>query len=590
MLRRRPTRLRALLALAPALLVSFAGSAVVAGPAHAGDAPTRHQNDLIFDKRENFAEVPAGGAVTKLTANCGADYYVLSGSIRVDVVNGADLSAIDVRRSAAGSNAGDLGPTRWDYEIINNAPAGQRAAQIKLMISCVKKVTAGGDSDQHAIQFERENFFTFPLSANRLTNHVQPLACSQDESPFSSIPTGVGTTIDASNQARRLIGMNPRVGLVAGIYYPANVWDYTIGSDATTPGVALTPSLWCMKRLTGSSSERTNVHQHYINTSLQATRFTVPRAASNAPFSQSVYCPSGQYGVTPTYSIQYSSVKNGLRLIGIGYQGDQMVFKFVNPNGDASPVEGGVLCIGNKTSFDTNPTPGAGPGGQKLLTAVRSKTVHLAARGTASTTMVCASKTDYVAAGGFSGSGAVTLTRSGGGSDPSKWPFTLRNTSGKPVNVALHVKCLAPWAEGHTLLIEGESTATPNGVDHCSDPKAIAIRPSIVGKDELVECLSRASTIRINHYHTLITAKRSAVVKSGGTTTLKCPAKFAALVPSVNLADGQRLTQSKPGDGTWTFSTAGAKGATTVSLTCLRKTTTPEDLQPISNGIVPATT
>lgn len=570
-------RLRLLAAVTPVLLAACASTA------HAGVAPTRHQNDLVFDKREQIAEVPAGGVVTALSANCGTDYYVLSGSIRVDVVNGGQLSDVDVQGSSAGGPQNGGGPTGWFFTVVNNAPAGNRAAQIKLMISCIKKTATGGDGDPHAILFDPPQAFGFAFAANRTADFTPRLSCSRDETPFASIPTGAGTTLDPSNQWKRLSGMQPTVGLYNGVYFPGTAWDTTIaGQTIATPGGTLTPSLWCMRSLTGGSSERTNVHAHYIDRNLQTTSFGVPQGNSAAPFSQAVFCPSGYYGVAPTYKIPSGAVQKGLRLVGIGYQGDQMVFKFVNPNGDASRVDVGVLCVARKTSFDTSPTPGAGPGGQQLLTSERTVTLRVAPNALASRTAVCGEKSDDVVAGGISGAGAARLVRSGGGADPAKWPFTVRNTSGKPISVALNVKCLAPWAEGHTLVIEGRNDANADGEDACRREDDIVIRRTSGGA---VSCLERVSTVRINHYHRLVTTTVRGTVRANRTRTLSCPAGYAALAPKVAVRRGQRVA-STPKGRRWTVGIAGGTKAADVALTCLRSTTTPEDLVPVTQSVI----
>jgi len=566
----------------PAFALALLACMALPAAASAGN----HQHDLNFDKQEIFKEVPTGGGITSFYAGCGTDYYVLSGSVRVDSVPGGVLSDLDVRTSAPAGNGSPTAPSQWYFEVVNNVRSGQ-AAQIKLMISCIKTVTTGGSGSQHTLSFAPrvDGGISVParIGIDFNTNPACGAAAAAD--PFAFVPTGAGTVVDPGSAARRLIGIEPDVKQVGNKWFPTSTMNFHAGAGANDPQVNLYTTLWCLNHKTSFAQDGSSNHQHYLDVSQQIVTTTISRSSGNSPFRQAVYCPSGTYAIAPTYYIPYAGVQSGIRLVGIGYQGDQDVFSFLNPGGNVSQVDVGVLCMGKKTGDSTGlPSPGAGPGRQKLLTSERAKTISIPAGKTAKTTLGCVTKTDFVTAGTLSGSGAgaVQVVRSGGGADVAKWPFTLRNRGGKSASVTLNVKCLAPWAEGHTLVVAGEPSSAPDGVDSCS-AGAVAIRPTTVGSDHTVMCLSRKTTKRINHYHDLVFASRSGSVAAGKTTTLSCPAGYAALVPKATLGKGAKLAGSTPKGRSWAFAVTG--GGAKVSVTCLRTGTTPEMVVPVKASI-----
>jgi len=269
---------------------------------------------------------------------------------------------------------------------------------------------------------------------------------------------------------------------------------------------------------------------------------------------------------------------NGLRLVGVGYQGDQDVFRFVNPNGNTSTVGVGVICLYTKTSFTTSASPTPGPGPQHLIMSERSARVTVGAQETVSRTLGCKGKTDFVTAGGIGGrlAGNVDVIRSGGGPKATKWPFVLRNPGNGDARVTLFVKCLSPWAEGHALTIDGLPSNAPDGVAKCKAGQ-IAIRPATEGSltnDPLFNCLDPVTTQRINHHHRLFAKTVHGVAGGDRPRTLTCAKGYEAIAPSATPDRGARLIRSVPSGRRWTFAFDGDGGK--VAVTCLKGATTPE--------------
>jgi hypothetical protein len=551
-------------------------------------AQAAHQHDLQFDKQEIFSEVPSGGAVTIARASCNSGYRVLQGSIRVDTVPGGRLADVRVRTSAPENDS------TWFYELVNTTRAGQQAAQIKLMISCVKPTTSGGSGGQHSIAFNDRFDSALPVAAGREFGSGTSLECSglaPFESP-GSIPAGAGWVFDPDSGYRQLIGLQPTVAQAsggAGGYFLGDNWDFTLGGNTSQVAYTLYANVQCLKHLTGVAFGENSNHQHYLDATVQIVNRQIGQTqGASGYYSQGISCPSSYYAVAPTWNITGASNSRGLRLVGIGYQGDQDVFRFVNPNGDAGFVSFGVICVGTKTSFSNSASPGAGPGPQKLLMSEKSRAATVAPGKTLTTTLGCAGKTDIVTAGGIGGADAADLrvVRSGGGAKQTKWPFVLRNAGGGAAHVKLYVKCLSPWAEGHTLVVDGVPSAAPDGMADCQ-PGQISIRPSTEGslsESPVYRCLERTTTQRINHYHRLNTKTINSVVGGGASKTLSCAATYDAIAPQVDAAKGARLVRSVPDGRHWTFGFAGS-GKSTVTVTCLKTGTTPEVARPVTQPL-----
>lgn len=568
------------------LIPALTAVAVALAPAA---ARASHQHDLQLDKQEIFQTVPAGGIVTTARASCSSGYRVLSGSIRVDTVPGGSLTSIRVRTSAPDSTS----DSRWFYELVNTAPAGNQDAQIKLMISCIKPTTTGGSGNQHTLTWNRvDNALSVP--AGLATDSSQSIDCDTTTAtdPFSYIPSGAGWVFDPDTGYRQLAGLLPSVAQVTtnGKWFPTGSQHFFLAGDASQAAYTLYATAYCLKHLTDSAFGESSNHQHYLNVSQQTVAAKFGRTTSSNYYSQSVSCPSGTYAVAPTWYIEPAALATGLRIVGIGYQGDQDVFRVVNPGGSSSFVSFGAICLGTKTSFTNQPTVGAGPGAQKLLFAERSVKATIAPGATLDKTLGCAEKTDFVTAAGLSGSGASRLevVRSGGGPKPTKWPFVLRNRSGRTAAISLHAKCLSPWAQGHTLVIDALPSQAPDGVSSCPAP-AIAIRPSTEGdlvRGARYSCLNRFTTTLVNHHHRLRAQEVAADIRRNGTLT--CAKGSDAIVPRVAAAKGAHLVSSVPSGRRWAFRFEGGAGASHVRVTCLAHGTTPEVAQPVTAPVVEA--
>lgn len=570
------------------LLPALALLAVALAPAAAQAA---HQHDLQLDKQEIFQEVASGGGVITARASCNSGYRVIQGSIRVDTVPGGPLTNVRVRTSAPDS-ASDR---TWFYELVNVTRSGNQAAQIKLMISCIRPSTSGGSGSQHSISFAERFDDALTIAANREFGSGASLDCSGTgsyESP-GYIPAGAGWVFDPVAGYRQLIGVQPTVAQASGGsggYYLSDTQNFNLGGNTSLATYTLYANVRCLKHLTGSAFENNVGHQHYLDATVQIVNKQVSRTSGDSSYwYQSVSCPSSYYAIAPTWSISGASNSNGLRLVGIGYQGDQDVFRFVNPNGDAGFVSVGVICLGQKTSYTGSASPGAGPGPQKLLMSEETYPATIFAGDTLTANRGCAGKTDIVTAGGIGGPDAsdVRVVRSGGGSKATRWRFVLRNTGSGAAHIKLYVKCLSPWAGGHTLVIDGLPSQAPDGVQKC-EPGQIPIRPSTEGSltaDARYLCLERNTTQRINHNHRLNTKTISSAVGGGATKTLTCAAHYDAIAPRVDAADGARLVRSVPHGRSWTFGFAGS-GKSTVTVTCLKTGTTPEVAQPITQQVV----
>ncbi|MCW2989672.1 MAG: Conserved repeat protein [Solirubrobacterales bacterium] len=556
-------------------------------------AQASHQHDLQLDKQEIFAEVPSGGAVTTKRASCSSGYRVIQGSIRVDTVPGGPLTNVRVRASTP--DDGDTGT--WYYDLVNVTRSGNQAAQIKLMISCIRPTTSGGSGSQHSLSFGEQFRFTQPTAAGREFESSATLDCNgfgPAENP-GFIPAGAGWVFDPTASYRQLIGVEPVVAQASGGspgYFLGQSQNFFLGGNTTQTAYTLSASVRCLRHLTTAAVGEGSSHQHFLNDSVQIVRPQVPRTSGDSGYwSQSVSCPSGYYAIAPTWSIPGSANSNGLRLVGIGYQGDQDVFRFVNPGNDRSFVAVGVICLGTKTSFTNQRSAGAGPGPQQLLMSDRVVRATIGAGKTLRQTVGCAGKTDIVTAGGLGGAGAmnVRVVRSGGGPKATRWPFVLRNTASRATNVNLYVKCLSPWAEGHTLILDGLPSAAPDGVKACQ-PGEIPIRLSTEGSltaNARFTCLEHLTTQRINHVHRLHVRTLNGTVRGGFVKTFSCPAHYQAIAGRVTGAKHARLAVSLPGGPSWTFGFAG-RAPSKVQVTCLKDSTTSEVPEPVTNQVVPA--
>lgn len=555
-------------------------------------AHAAHQHDLQLDKQEIFQEVASGGGVITARASCHTGYKVLQGSIRVDTVPGGSLTNVRVRTSAPDS-ASDR---TWFYELVNDTRAGNQAAQIKLMISCIKPSTSGGNGSQHSVGFADRFDDALPVAAARQFESGANLPCSGNGA-FASpgyIPAGAGWVFDPTVGYRQLIGVEPTVAQASGGnggYYLGDSWNFYVGGNASQVAYTLYANVRCLKHLTGSAFGENKNHEHYLDATVQIVSRQIQRTSgSSGYFYQGVSCPSSYYAIAPTWSIGGSSNANGLRLVGVGYQGDQDVFRFVNPNGDSGFVSFGVICLGVKTSFTGSASPGAGPGPQKLLMSEREVSVTVPAKGTLTQTVGCAGKTDIVTAGTVGQTEQdIRVVRSGGGSKATKWPFVLRNRSAAASQLKLYVKCLSPWAEGHTLVVDGLPSQAPDGVKAC-EPGQIEIRRSTEGSltaNARYLCLERNTTQRINHTHRLHTKTVTGTVPGDFVKTLSCPRRYQAIAGDVTGAKHARLVSEIPFGRAWTFAFRG-RSASKVSITCLKTGTTSEVAQPVTQEVVEA--
>lgn len=544
-------------------------------------ARAAHQHDLQLDKQEIFAEVPSGGAVTSLRASCSSGYRVIQGSVRVDTVPGGSLTSIRIRTSAP-----DTDPSKWFYELVNVAPRGSQAAQVKLMISCIKPTTSGGSGSQHSVQFAPRYDTAVTVPAGRTAPTTLDLPC-QGPNPFESpgyIPAGTGWVFDPHAGFSQLTGAAPTVAQLATSYALGDSQNLDLGGSAQQAAYTLYGNVVCLKRLTTAATGEGKSHQHYLDASVQLVTRQVPRTqGSTGYFTQSVSCPSSYYAIAPTFSIPATASANGLRIVGIGYQGDQDPFRLVNPNGDGGFVTLGVICLGVKTSFTNSASPGAGPGPQHLIMRNWTVALQIGRGDVARGTVGCAGKTDIVTAGGLDGrdASAVDVISMGGGGRANRWRYALRNTLSRTARVTLALKCLSPWAEGHTLVVDGLPSAAPDGVTAC-EPGQIAVHPSTegapTGAGARYLCLERNTTNRINHTHQLHT--RTVTRRVDGRTTIACPRSYQAVVPRISLGRRARLVTSAPDGRAWTLRFGGA-GRSTVRITCLKDSTTPEVAKPV---------
>ncbi|MFL5843101.1 MAG: hypothetical protein ACJ762_00310 [Solirubrobacteraceae bacterium] len=548
-------------------------------------AQATHQHDLQFDKQEIFAEVPSGGAVTTLRASCSSGYRVIQGSVRVDTAPGGLLTNVRIRTSTP-----DNDPAKWFYELINTTRSGNQAAQVKLMISCVKPTTSGGSGNQHTITFADRFDDALPVAAARQFGSGLNLPCEGNAAAASGgyIPAGAGWVFDPDAGYRQLISVAPTVAQASGGsgYVLGDSQDFGLGGNTAQVAYTLYANVACLNHLTTAATGEGRSHQHYLDASVQFVNKQLQFSGSY--YEQGVSCPSGYYAIAPTWSISEASNANGLRLVGIGYQGDQDRFRFVNPNRDTGFVSFGVICVGTKTSSTNTATPGAGPGPQSLLMSERSLNTSIGAGQTLSRSVGCAGKTDIVTAGGLGGpdAGDLRVVTSGGGTRATRWPFVLRNTSSKRARVRLYVKCLSPWAEGHTLVLDGLPAQAPDGVKSCAAGQ-IPIRPSTEGSltaDARYTCLERLTTQRINHVHRLHVKTLAKTVPADFVKTFSCPRHYQAVAGGVTGARHGTLVTSIPFGRQWTFGIRGR--STRVSVTCLKESTTSEVPEPLVQQVV----
>jgi hypothetical protein len=548
-------------------------------------AQAAHQHNVDFDKQEIFQSVPAGGTVIPLTADCLSDYRIVQGSIRVDTVPGGRLTDVLVRTSAPEDD------DSWFYEIVNRARSGSQPAQIKLMIACVRAKTTSGSGSQHSVDFADRYDTSLTVAAARALGSQLTMNCwgtGTNQSP-GSIPAGFGWVFDPVAGYQQLIGVQPTVAQLSSNppkYVLSDTQNFYLGGNSAQAGYTLYGTTRCIRHLTGTAFGESRSHQHYLDASVQIVSKRIAKTTSS--FDQSISCPSSYWAIAPTWSIPEASNANGLKLVGIGYQGDQDVFRWVNPNEDMGYVSFGVICVGQKTSYTSSPSASAGPGPQRLLMTQRSRVARIGAGKTLTTTARCAGKTDIVTAGGIGGDVSdLDVVTSGGGAKMTRWPFVLRNPTGRAIQVRLYAKCLSPWAEGHTLVVDGVPGEAPDGMTSCR-PGQIPIRPSTEGSltaNVRYRCLERLTTQRINHVHRLHVKTVSGSVRGGFVKTFTCPRHHQAITGRVVGAKHAELASSFGFQRTWTFGFAGA-ARSQVAVTCLKESTTPEVPEPLVQPVV----
>jgi hypothetical protein len=404
--------------------------------------------------------------------------------------------------------------------------------------------------------------------------------------PSGYIPAGAGWVFDPVAGYQQLIGMQPTVAQAGTKYVLGDSQNFYLGGNSSQVGYTLYGTTRCVKHLTGFASGEGSNHQHYLDASVQIVRKQLSRTSSY--YDQGVSCPSSYWAIAPTWTIPETSNANGIKLVGVGYQGDQDVFRWVNPNSDAGFVSFGVICISQKTSYTSSPSAGAGPGPQKLLMSQRSKVARIGAGDMLTTSMRCAGKTDIVTAGGIGGDFAddLDVVRSGGGAKLTRWPFVLRNTSNRALQVRLYAKCLSPWAEGHTLVVDGVPSEAPDGTAKC-DAGQIPIRPSTEGSltgATFYRCLEPLTTQRIDHVHRLHAKTIAGSVRGGFVKTFTCPKHYQAVTGGVVGDKHAKLANTFGFQRTWTFAFAGAQRSQ-VRVTCLKESTTSEVPEPITQEV-----
>jgi hypothetical protein len=601
-------------------LVAAAVSALAIAPSSAL-AQSGHQHDFNIDKSEQFMEL-AGMQSKTATMSCPTGQIAVNGSVKVDAVDSPGHPQFVDTLTSRG-----FGARSWRFVVVNNNQSGR--AQVKLFIVCIV-----GTAGTHGVALsEPGNDPATTVAETDATWDDQGSIGSgffNDRTPrCPGTSPGIGVYPDPTLfPVRPSFAFRPSAGEMytsdALLFSASGVtntfglqsrdWTFqfdTYGNDIATNAMT---SIRCL----GTHVAAVDGHRHAYDVSYQRVPHNVTVQPGTRAYDITVGCPkrNGSFGI-----IGVHSEFGGGRVTGSEPRGDVWAFRLANRGANPSVFQLGVICVEKRVWYSNGAVPPPAPIPQSVDTTVTTKRVGVSAGDTGTFTVGCKDKVRFALSGSMSidrvSAGdigvfediALTESRAVG---LNKWRFTVENDSVGGANVSFRLVCLAPWTEGHAMVLSGVETSNVQaGEDTCAGNGQFPVQAGYSGAEASMmapgrgagstakptwgfafrggaaktslACLYDQTTIRSNHYHQsyATVASKTATLPAGRAKTIlvRCKAPERAVAGGLDASGtATRVVQSTPRGRSWRFQlvSLAKRAKVTAYATCLGKKTSGE--------------